>query len=87
MRIFLRLESDIPPTLTKYGKMRIPPAALPLLAGKRKNINLRFGSERLTLKIDRYGRTTLPANVASESRGKSKMIIEMKDSEVTLEFQ
>jgi len=87
VKILLRLESEIPPTLTKYGKVRIPPAALPLLTGGRRTMSVRFGEERLVLKIDRYGRTTLPANVASEGRGKSRMVIELRNGEATLEFQ
>ncbi|MEM1950343.1 MAG: hypothetical protein QXY50_07785 [Candidatus Caldarchaeum sp.] len=87
MKILLRLEAEIPPTLTKYGKIRIPSNVMPLLAGRDKTIKLKYGGDSHALKVDRYGRATLPASIAMESRGKSKMIIEMKDSEVTLEFQ
>ncbi len=86
MKILLRLESEIPPTLTKYGKIRIPSTALPLLAGRGKTIKLKYGGGSHSLKIDRYGRVTIPASIASESRGKSKLVIEMRDGEITLEF-
>ncbi|MCS6783684.1 MAG: hypothetical protein N3H84_02440 [Candidatus Caldarchaeum sp.] len=87
MKIHLKLESEIPPTLIKYGKVRLPSSVIPLLSGGRKTINIKYAGGRHSLKIDRYGRTTLPSAIAEESRGKSKMIIEMKDGEVTLEFQ
>ncbi|MEM0440368.1 MAG: hypothetical protein QXG52_01245 [Candidatus Caldarchaeum sp.] len=86
MKIHLKLESDIPLTLTKYGKVRLPSNVIPLLSGGRKTINIIYGGDKHQLRIDRYGRATLPASIAEDSRGKSKMIIEMKDGEVTLEF-
>ncbi|MCS6769376.1 MAG: hypothetical protein NZ570_02950 [Candidatus Caldarchaeum sp.] len=87
MKILLRLESEIPPTLTKYGKVRIPSNVIPLLAGKRKTIKVKYGGSSHSLKLDRYGRATLPTSIAEESRGKSKIVIEMRNGETTLEFQ
>jgi len=87
VKVFLRLESEIPPTLTKYGKIRLPPAVIPLLAGKGKTIQVTYGGDKHSLKLDRYGRATLPSSIAAESRGKAKLVIEMKDGEVTLVFQ
>jgi len=76
VKIFLRLESEIPPTLTKYGKIRIPAPVIPLLAGKKKTITLRYGGSSHNIKVDRYGRVTLPVNIASASKGKTKLIME-----------
>lgn len=87
MKVFLRIESDIPPTMTRYGKLRIPPKILPILAEKGKSLKVKFGGETIVLKVDKYGRATLPANVMAKSQGKSKMVIEMADGEVVLEFR
>jgi len=87
VKVFLRIESDIPPTMTRYGKLRIPPKILPILAEKGKSLKVKFGGETIVLKVDKYGRATLPANVMAKSQGKSKMVIEMADGEVVLEFR
>ena len=87
MKVFLRIESDIPPTMTRYGKLRIPPKILPILAEKGKSLKVKFGGETIVLKVDKYGRATIPANVMAKSQGKSKMVIEMADGEVVLEFR
>jgi len=87
VKVFLRIESDIPPTMTRYGKLRIPPKILPILAEKGKSLKVKFGGETIVLKVDKYGRATIPANVMAKSQGKSKMVIEMADGEVVLEFR
>jgi hypothetical protein len=48
---------------------------------------VRYGGETVSLKVDKYGRATLPMNIAAESQGKSKMVIEMSDGDVRLEFR
>jgi DNA-binding transcriptional regulator/RsmH inhibitor MraZ len=87
VKVFLRIESDIPPTLTRYGKIRIPPKLLPVLAEKGRALRVRYSGETVSLKVDKYGRATLPMNIAAESQGKSKMVIEMSDGDVRLEFR
>lgn len=87
MKVTVRVEADIPQTLHRYGKMRIPPVIMVASSKKAGKMSLRFEGEPITLKVDRYGRVTLPPQVVEKARGKGKMLIESVNGEVRLAFQ
>jgi hypothetical protein len=87
LKVTVKVEADIPNTLLRYGKMRVPPIIMSIVQKKGGKISMKFEGEPLSLKIDKYGRISLPPNVLEKARGKDKLFIESVDGDVRIYFQ
>ncbi|MEM3031355.1 MAG: hypothetical protein QXK39_00405 [Nitrososphaerota archaeon] len=87
LKVTVRVEAEIPQTLHRYGKMRIPPVIMVAVGRKAGRLSMRFEGESMTLKVDKYGRVTLPPQVVEKAKGRDKVLIEAVNGEVRLAFQ
>ena len=83
----MRVEAEIPQTLLRYGKMRIPPVIMYAAGKKSGRISLLFEDESVNLRVDRYGRVSLPPQILEKAKGRSKMAIEYTNGDLRLAFQ
>jgi len=87
LKVVVRVEAEIPRTLIRYGKMRIPPVVMYAAGKKSGRISVQFEGEPITLRVDRYGRVSLPPQVLEKAKGRGSMLIECINGDVKLAFQ
>jgi len=85
--VLVRVEAEIPQTLLRYGKMRIPPVIMYAAGRKSGRISVLFEGEPIKLRVDKYGRVSLPPQILEKAKGRSKMAIEYTNGDVRLIFQ
>ncbi|GBC68817.1 hypothetical protein HRbin01_00502 [archaeon HR01] len=87
MKVTVKVEGEIPNTLLRYGKMRVPPIIMSVAKRRGGKISMKFEGEALSLKVDRYGRISLPPHVIEKARDKDRIFIESVDGDVRIYFQ
>jgi len=88
LKVEVRVESALPKTLLRYGKLRLHPAVLMLARRRGKRLEIHLDRERLLLPVDKYGRITIPTHVVERAaRGKQLMVVKASSKQVNLTFE